>query len=307
MDNKKFMTSTGEVISPDRMESLFRSCFESTAPAKGRLKGPKDLREFEDRIGNILLKFKEHFFGLTYEVTSGRWLKRDTSNETLVTALRDQENHFKKNGNLLLEALDPYQFLKLALEKDASLLDNDIYILGIERDRSGLTRPQKNVIAIQCAAQILWYLEKNKIPSIESMERRLIDESNPLYDLLMLHQFSKTNPNNPESRTVENWIRPMFPVPPDERKQKWNSKESYFENIMKIPGILTDKGTNFLKLRFALICLTRILRTFAWELDPILKSIFVQQIASPINFYPRMYVNDWVCEAFASNGNIFDS
>lgn len=305
MGKRKFMTSTGEVISPDRMENLFRSCFESTTPTKERLKGPKNLREFENRISKTVLEIKENIHGLLHKVTSDKWLRCDKSNKTIVKDLCNLKDHFEKNGNLILETLDPYQFLKLVLEKNASIFNSDLYILGTEIDRSGLALPQKNTLAVQCAAQVLWFLEGNKIPSITAMKKHLFNHSNPLFKLLILHRFS--NQNNYESRALENWIRPMFPVPLEERKKQWINKEHCFEMMVMIPGIFTDKGINFLKLRFALICLTRILKTFSWNFDQILESKFVEQIATSIKFYPRMYVNDWICEAFASNGNIFDS
>lgn len=260
---------------------------------------PKDLKEFEDRLGMFLHDLKNLFFGVIHEVETGKRVKRDTSIASLVHALLRYEKHQNKNVPSP-EMLETYPFLKLVLEKDAALFGKDRYLLGIQRNRSGLSTPKKNVIAVRCAAQVLWHLERSQIPTIEAMEDRLLDRKYPFYELLDLGRFHSP-------RTIEKWVRAVFPVPQAERKKHRTKNDSAFKNIIPIPNIFTDTGVSFPRLRFALICLTRILKTLNWRQRQIVDSEFSILLADPLKFYPRLYVRDWIDEAYSSNGSIFDS
>lgn len=262
---------------------------------------PKDLGEFEDRLGVFLEQLRRLFFGLTYDVEATKTLKRNKSTEVLVEALCNYEKNLK--GKLKNEYLETVPFLKLVLERDASLFGKDRYLLGVERDRSGISLPQKNVIAVQCAAQVLWHMEGSKLPTIKAMEKRLLNRSDPWFKLLSLKRFTR-------DRTIARWVSEVFPVPKGSRKGRPSEKTSAdkaFKRLITIPGIFLSKTEriNFLKLRFALVCLTHILKSLDWELESIWESKYIRHYVRSLKFYPVLYAKDWVCEAFAENSSIF--
>lgn len=256
-----------------------------------------NLEQFEDRLRTFLDELKNLFFGITYKTT----IKRDTSNQSLVAALLEYEK-CEKNLSLLPEKLETYSFLKLALEKDAPLLLQDEYLLGIQRDRSGISDPQKNAIVAQCAARVLWFLEKNKIPTIMAMAKRLKNKKDPLCCLLELENF--------EIHTIKNWIKQVFPVPKKERQGRDSEAGkpiSNFADVVPIPGIFLEDGrVNFPKLRFAIMCTTRILKSLGYDLNSAVESRFITFYVQSLQFYPSRYVNDWAQEAFLGNSSIFD-
>lgn len=265
---------------------------------------PSTPQWFEWKLGKVYDALRDRFFGYTYDVVSTKTLKREKNEETLVDALLCFEEHCVENNNQLpTEFLNPYHFLKLVLEKNASLfgLEEELFDpVGVRRDRSRLSLPQKNMIAVQCAAQVLWHLDGRMSPTIEAMERRLLKREPLIYQLLELNRFGS-------DRTIENWIRPIFPKPPEKRKRKRPRYEEKLENIIPIPGVHSEIGTNFLKLRFVAICISRILSTLEWQVDQIIDSKFISQLSNPVGSYLNSYVQDWVEEAYSSNGSIFTS
>lgn len=243
-------------------------------PSEMPCEPPSNLNEFEDRLGELLIHLKGLFFGLAQDVETGKTLKKEKGSEALAKALCNYEKYCQTKHDIFFAngIWDLYNFLKLVLERDVPLLFNEIYILGVTRDRAGLSLPQKNVIAVQAAAQILWHLEKDKIPNIKEMRGRLKNKENPLYTLLELPRFG--------SRTIEDWIREVFPVPHDERRgqpSKEGVSKGFFNELIPIPEIFLEEGKkiNFLKLRFAISCLTRVLKTFGWSREEICKSDFI--------------------------------
>lgn len=265
---------------------------------------PSTPQWFEWKLGKILEGMRERFFSYMFYLDLGKRLKRDTSNAALVEAMCEFEKHLENNNDrLATEFINPCEFLKLVLEKDAPLwgFEEDFFgPLGIKRDRSGLSLPEKNSIATQCAAQVLWHQEGAKIPTIESMVEKLRDRESPFFELLALGRFHN-------ARTIEEWVRPMFPVPPEERKKHLLRNNRLFSDLAPIPGIISKAGTNFLKRHFATECLTRILKIMGWRLDLILGSEFINLLAGPVSYYGRLYLDDWINEAFAMKGNIFPS
>ena len=83
----------------------------------------------------------------------------------------------REHKNRFVTPTNPYEFLKLVLEEDAPLFGFEEELfgpIGIKRDRSGLSIPQKNVIAALAAAQVLWYLDKDNIPNTATMAKLLL-------------------------------------------------------------------------------------------------------------------------------------
>src|SRR6185295_2222884 len=142
-----------------------------------RKRPPKDFGEFESRLLAIVADLDEQY-GI-YGLRQIPRLGREKCAATLARHLREIEQDIEKKGPVFEKILNIYEFLKTVLEQDAPLSQGDIYLLGVQRDRSGLSKPQKNMIAVQCAAQVLWLLKRNMIPNIETMEHSLLDSENP--------------------------------------------------------------------------------------------------------------------------------
>ncbi len=259
------------------------------------IKPPKDMEEFKDRLEMFLYEKEGYFFGAINEREKPR---KEFTPESLVKAFKAYESRLENGMSMRQEILDPYEVLKLVLEKDAYLFNQERYLLGTPRDRSCLSIPRKRAIAVQCAAQVRWHLEGKEISTIEAMVIKLLDRTHSLFKFLKLKNFS-------DPRTIRKWISPVFPVQPEGRK-KWKSKDSRaFDNLIMIPNIFTKNGINFSKLRFALTIITMILKILGWELNQILTSQPILLLANPIQFYPRQYVDEWIEKAFATNGSIF--
>lgn len=297
-------------IFPKELKTGLNMFLERLNPADVLCKPPANLNEFEDRLGELLMSLGNLFFGLTYDVETGKTLKREKTLEALVKALCNHEKYCQNNHAIFVGLSDHYEFLKLVLENDAPL-SNDIYILGVRRDRSGLSSPQKNTIAVQAAVQVLWHTKKSEIPTLEKMREELI--LNTAWNNLL----KREDPQLPElkimnPRTIENWIRKVCPIPKDMRRGRPSNEkasEGFFKTLITIPEIFLDDGRviNFSKLKFTIICLTRVLKALGWTQDRILKSDFVHLYQKDLRFYPRSYVRDWVHETFEENGSIFAS
>lgn len=181
-------------------------------------KGPKSLTEFEDRLSKFFLDSYNDCFGLTYDASSRKTLDNKKNNDVLVDTLCKLE----KTEGYISEQVDPRDFLKKVLEKDAPISPHEEYLLGVKRDRSGISLPQKNVIAVQAASQVLWKLRGNEIPTVKCMRDTLLGDKksytsldlkrfSDIYTLLDLKRFS-------DGQTIDRWISEVFPVPDHKRK-----------------------------------------------------------------------------------------
>jgi hypothetical protein len=260
------------------------------------LKPPKDFDDFRERLGIFVRCIWQLVFGINHDVKESKTLKQEKSDKAIIEALCNFEK-FCREKRSWSEWVDAYPLLRSILEKDASLMEMDLWLLGTERDREGLSLPQKNEISVQCAGQVLWDFEGIRIPTIAAMICRLKKEDK-LKSLLDLGRFY-------DDGTLRGWLMPVFPKPEEHRKSKNRLEPTDFEEIKPIPTIFSERGVNFLHLRFAVICYTRILRIFNQGLDQILESKVIRSITHPLHFYPNMYVRDWVEEAFHMNGCIF--
>lgn len=272
---------------------------------------------FTDRLIEVESKLRDRFFGLTYEIVSTKMLRRDRSAEALMEALACGEKYFS-DKEVINEQIDWRGFLKSVLETDAPLFNYEEYLfgsVGVKRDRSGLTEPQKEAIAFQAGGQVLWHLEKNKIPTIEKMKELLLDKTNLFWELFDLKESSSCPiPRGWNPRTIENWVREIFPVPADLRKGRPSKKgiaSSLFDNLVLIPEIFFENEAkiNFLKLRFALACLTRVLKALGWSLEKIIESHFIKLYIRPLGFeffvFSKSIIENWIREAFTKKGSIF--
>jgi len=265
---------------------------------------PANERDFEVRIAKYEEDIRSKLFGYMYYLKESKTLKCDSSVETIVDFLCEYDKHADELF-VITQCHDGYSLLKQILEKDAPFaICQDAYLLGFERDRSGLSGPQMNVIAVQAAAQATWYLEKHKLPTIESMSEYLCDKRRPLYHLLEIDRFH-------DSRTIRNWISKVFPIPNSARKGRPSLDETPkddFNTLIHIPDIFLKNGNavNVLKLRFTIQCLTRVLKSLNWPKKRILESPLISLYQSPLKFYVIDYVHDWIAVAFEKNGGIFD-
>ena len=264
---------------------------------------PADERDFEARITKYEEDIRNKLFGYMYYLKESKTLKRDSSVETIVDFLCEYDKHADELF-VITQCHDGYSLLKQILEKDAPFaICQDTYLLGFERDRSGLSAPQMNVIAVQAAVQATWYLKKHKFPTIESMSEYLFDKKYPLYHLLEINRFH-------DPRTIFNWISKVFPIPNNARKGRPSLDETPkddFNTLIHIPDIFLENGNvvNVLKLRFAIQCLTQVLKSLNWSKKRILESPLISLYQSPLKFYVVDYVYDWIAVAFEKNGGIF--
>lgn len=284
-----------------RYSSLLKQMQASSAE---EMTPPADERDFEARITKYEEDIKNKLFGLMYYLKESKTLKRDSSAETIVDFLCEYDKHADELF-VITQCHDAYSLLKQILEKDAPFaICQDTYLLGFERDRTGLSGPQMNVIAVQAAAQVTWYLKKHKLPTIESMSEYLCDRKCPFYSLLEIDRFH-------DPRTIRNWISKVFPIPNNARKGRPSLDETPkddFNTLIHIPDIFLENGNviNMLKLRFAIQCLTRLLKSLNWSKKRIFESPLIGLYQSPLKFYVVDYVYDWIAVAFEKNGGIFD-
>lgn len=262
-----------------------------------------------DRVFQAFNGLRVRFLGLADDLVLSKASKGDKSIESLVETLCRNKNYFAGKGPLS-KHLDVYSFLKLVLERDAPLHEYEGHLLGslgIKRDHSRLSLPLQNAITAQSVAQVLWYLEKHNISSIEKMKKRLLDKKSHLDALFKLSDF------NP--RTIRDWIGAVFPLPKDSRRGRPSKKgvsSSLFDDLIPIPGVFLDDGAtiNFPKLQFALACITRVLKAQGWQLEQIMGSKFVDFYTRSfrLTFFPLacFLINDWVREAFFENSRISD-
>jgi hypothetical protein len=140
---------------------------------------------------------------------------------------------------------------------------------------------------------------------IESMSEYLCDKKYPLYHLLETNRFH-------DPKTIRKWIAKVFPIPNNARKGRPSldkmPKED-FNTLTHIPDIFLENGNviNVLKLRFAIECLTQVLKSLNWSKKRMLESSLIGLYQTPLKFYVVDYVCDWITEAFEKNGRIFDS
>ena len=249
-----------------------------------------------DRVFQVFNGLRSQLHDLTLAKTPNT----DQCIETVIKALRRKEKYFAGKGPISKD-LDMYLFLKRILEENAPLFEYEEYLfgyLGIKRDRAELSLSQQNKIVVQSVAQVLWHLEKNNIPSIEKMAKKILDKKNPFNILFDLDTFN--------SRTISNWVSEIFPISKNSRRGRPAKEEipsSFFEELILIPGIfLDDETVNFPKLRFTIVCLTRVLQAHGWRLGEIQESKFIDLYVNPLRhkFFPiiKFLLNDWTKEAF---------
>ncbi|WP_206740330.1 hypothetical protein, partial [Anaplasma marginale] len=222
------------------------------------------------------------------------------SPEALVRTMIEWEN-FDENelGLRLLSVPCPYDFLKLALENDAPFLSSDdFYLLGVRRDRSGLSQNQKHKIAYQATAQVLWSLLRDT-PTATSMCDYLLTDQLPLQDLIGC-KFSED--------TVLDWLSEVNPDPRKGRPSKKSPREFKGDAIVPIPGIFTKEDVviiNFPKLIFTLKCLTKVLNLLNVPFYKIFTSKCIKFYRNHLQFYPQVYTIDWLHEALEENRAVF--
>ncbi len=87
----------------------------------------KDSHSFLERLLTVLDKWRTAVFGINHYVTSTKTINRNTANEFLVDALFSMEKYLSKTS-FVNEQLDWYDFLKLILEKDVPLFEDEAYL-----------------------------------------------------------------------------------------------------------------------------------------------------------------------------------
>jgi hypothetical protein len=171
-----------------------------------------------------------------------------------------------------------------------------------ENWKINVTLPQKNRIAVQCAAQILWNLKGQEISTIEKMIDRLQKKDDPIFTLLELNRFARR-------KTISDWISPIFPISERWRKMKADHPQRALQlkELRPIPDIHAEDEIYMGKLLFATFCVARILKLLDWDENQIIDSKFLNCLWAPVSqFVRKKYLKNWVSEAYLGNGRIFD-
>ena len=263
---------------------------------------PKSLEVFEYRLLICYRDTQTSHFGHAHFLAEGKTLKKRTDYKALVDTLIVHEKCSKRVKRSRLNPKDVYEFLKYLLERNAPTGLPDEFILGFQRDRSRrlsktrleLSIPEKNKIAAQAAAQVLWFIEGERIPTLAEMGKRL--RQAPFTSLFGFHKLHKV-PN------FLSWIRPVFPVPSELRKQN-QIPSHHFKTVAEIPDIFTEKGVDFLRLLFALQCITRVMKSQGMNLNQIRESQPVSLLIGNFRFYLQDYAEDWIKMYYESNSHI---
>ena len=122
-----------------------------------------------DLIASVMDSLRQRLFFLNLNEKAIR--DRYKSIPFLIESLCLAEKHLKDKCVIRDLINLEYHFLKAVLENNAPLFYYEERVfdrLGIKRNRSRLSLPEKNRIAVQCAAQVLWHLEGKKIPTIKA-------------------------------------------------------------------------------------------------------------------------------------------
>lgn len=302
----KFISPSGQEMTKEEVAKMFNVMSESFIPNKyteTKSMPPKDMVAFEDRIVWYEESLRKLLFGFIHDIELGKTLKREITPEVMVEALCNYEERMEELKIINVQ-LQPLFLIALIIEKNAPLvLCDDMYLFGVERERSGLSIPQQNKIAVQAVAQAIWFLRKNKVPTIEKMKQILLDRDEPFFQLLQLDRF------NSES-TLEGWLSEIFPVPLKERKgrtPKGGISEGYFKLLIPIPGIFNEHNqVNLLKLRFAIKCLTRSLILLNVTKHVIEESSLIQFYNPSKNWIIDLMIYGGLRAGYCENGSIFD-
>lgn len=255
---------------------------------------PKDVREFESRLNNIFLHYHEKLIGLAHYVGTRKTLDREINEEMLVDLLVAIEG-FDKNKPFTVH-MDPITFLRIALEKDAPLGESDRYLLGVDRDRSGISQPDKNRIGVQAVAQAVWAIRKNKIPTIEKM--KLVIRDDP--DLVNLLRTKDYDIQKVSERTLSNWISAIFPVPGGKRRgrpSKGGIPDFLFDKIVPISGILNGENKIcFPKLFNVLVTQVNTLKIMGLSIEQALASKVIRFYLDALPVYLQSAMRFWIGE-----------
>ena len=272
------------------------------------IKPPENLHEFKERLFDYVERRFERVFGLEHQISAGKMIRRDMSVAGLVDAQIRIEKIMKAKRVVShsLSTEDTYRFLKIALEQSYPFSRMAQRFLGINIDYGELKLPEKHRIVCQAVTQILWYLRRGEIPNAEKMGKFLPQQISLVKSPEIIDSFWSK-----DERTIKKWIRAVCPVPRSMRIGRGGGKnipDSIYNNIVPIPGAFlpNDMSVNFIKLRFIIISIARILKMFGWSLEQVLDSKILKTYASPLKFYPASYVSDWARAGFRLNGSIFD-
>lgn len=274
---------------------------------------PFSFVEFHKRLVQVMEKSFERNFGLQQYIENRKAIKCNPSIETLIEVECELEKQ-RIDGILIINhKFDPYQFLKLALERNYPFTLREQYFLGIFTSRSKITKLQKTQIGIQAAAQVLWFEKKEAISTIKEMREIIFNKNSILEKYSFLKFLNLLNPHTGEpvklnERIVENYISKIFPIPQKERRGLREMNNSYFSKVIFIPGVFVSKppGINFQKLKIVIIALTKILFFLGLSLVEIQNHPIFLAYKEPLKFYVKNYVDDWIKEGFHSDRIIFD-
>ncbi|NGX26159.1 MAG: hypothetical protein K940chlam6_00071 [Chlamydiae bacterium] len=274
---------------------------------------PKDEKEFHGRLVRLFESGFNEVFGLQQYFEENKSIRGEVTIESYIEIKKKIRKKEIGGDSTLVkkEVLSPYQFLKLSLERDFPFTQQEQYYLGIFPDLGGISRPDRKVIGIQAAGQVLWY-ENRKTPLCISDIPKYINSNEKLVDFLDLYNF-KPNKKPPNTRVLRNQLREVYPLPRNMRrkyqKPTVDMSGTYFSKIISIPRIFIKRDPlriNYLKLRVAIMAITRTLSILGKSRAEVFSSPIILHYRTPLRFYCKDFIGDWVEESLDFNGNIFD-
>ena len=274
---------------------------------------PKNLEEFKERGAKIMSHLSFSLFGLR-ESFEGLILlhclyscepPKEAAIENLIKATMNLK---AETMRLDTEDVDFYKFLKRVLENGYPLNPDYQSSLGLSIDYSKIDLFKKRRIAVQTAAQVKWFLQKEGYLSSVWAESEIIEDK-PLYELLEISTF-RTEGQGP--KTLREWITEINPFSePDKRGRPSanNAKEVFlYSRIALNPNVFFENSyrVNFIRLKYLVSVLAKILRLAGLTSKDIHEHPVVQAYMTPFNFYPRDYIGDWIDESLTKNCSIYE-
>lgn len=265
-----------------------------------------DPKSFEGRLWAVCDKLDRLLFGMAYDVSDKKMLKRKRDNETFIRLLADFDSKFKNfQRNQIIhicidEIININEWFKMIVESNVSLNyhEKEIFcFLGFQRNFSGISKPEEYAMKFQVAAQVLWFLNENPIPTLEAMRKTLASKSS-----ISAFLGGYDGSSYPNSRSVCNWISKVFPNPnqvKQGRPKKKQATDNFFGEFTSVPGVFSDarKKINCVKLRFVLQSITLVLNKLGWPEEKIMETELIQFYVGQLHPSLSWLWKAWVHEA----------
>jgi len=178
-------------------------------------------------------------------------------------------------------------------------------------DYSSVTIPQRRIIGVQAAAQVLWYLKRGEIPYTTEM-RKEIWRHEEILSFLGYIDLATGKIIYPGARRLEDAIRKVNPLP-DNKRRGWHVhspvlEDELFSRVCLIPRIFSAQNPlriNFGRLRITIIALARIQAILDRPIEEVENSPILKAYVKPLEPHEMDCGVKWSREGYHSDGSIF--